>query len=258
MAKIHLEVGSRTVEDTIAAWKGGADRVEMYVSPQEGALTPSLGFVEKAVAAKKALGSTLGLYAMIRPRNGDFLYSNYDFEIMKRDTQVLYDAGAEGFIFGIITEDGELDVKRMAEIIKLCPNRKLTLHRAFESLKDPMKGVEQCIDLGINYFFTGGPSPYGRWNDGWIPRLIEKADGKIDLVIAIGPRFKNSDIPWLVKTTGATNYHIINSYRTRKSDMKFVYGIDPNDDDALQKSLPSIEYLDEAAVREVRVGFDSI
>lgn len=258
MRKLYLEVGSRTVEDTIAAWKGGADRVEMYVSPMEGALTPSAGFVQQAVAAKKALGSSLGLYAMIRPRNGDFLYSDYDFEIMKRDTEILYEAGAEGFIFGIVKEDGELDVPRMKQLVDLCHGRPITLHRAFESLKSPEKALEQAIDLGINFFFTGGPPPYGRWAGDAIPKLIEQAADRINIVIAIGPRFKNADIPWLVNSTGASHFHIINSYRTKPSSMKFVYGVKENDEDSLQKSLPTIEYLSEAAVREVRDGLDSL
>ena len=85
MAKYQLEVGARTVEDAMSAWRGGADRVELYVSPTEGALTPSAGLVYSAVAAKKAAGSNLGLYCMLRPRSGDFLYSDADFDTLLRE-----------------------------------------------------------------------------------------------------------------------------------------------------------------------------
>ncbi|MDD4097256.1 MAG: copper homeostasis protein CutC [Lentisphaeria bacterium] len=255
--KYHLEVGARTVEDTLAAWKGGADRVELYVSPAEGALTPSLGLVQAAIATRKKLGGRLGLFAMIRPRAGDFLYSGHDFDIMCRDTELLYEAGADGFIFGIVTRDGELDLPRMRELIRRCPGREITLHRAFESVRSPERTLEQAADLGVNYVFTGGPPPYGRWGDNQLPKLIEQAAGRLDIVVAVGGQFKTTDLPWLIKTTGATQYHIINGYRKRPSDMQFSYGAKPADDDHLQKSLPTIEYLDETAVRELRDLFDT-
>ncbi|MGI6355864.1 MAG: copper homeostasis protein CutC [Lentisphaeria bacterium] len=254
--KYKLEVGARTVEDTIAAWKGGADRVELYVSPAEGALTPSLGLVQAAIATRKKLGSDLGLFVMIRPRAGDFLYSDYDFDIMLRDTEIMFDAGADGFIFGVITQDGELDLPRMRELIKRCPGKKITLHRAFESVRSPERTLEQAADLGVNYVFTGGPPPYGRWSDNQIPKLIEQAAGRLKIVIAIGGQFKNQDLPWLIKATGATEYHIINGYRKRPSAMKFAYGVKADEQDYLQKTLPTIEFLEEKAVRELRDLFD--
>ena len=254
--KYKLEVGARTVEDTIAAWKGGADRVELYVSPAEGALTPSLGLVQAAIATRKKLGSTLGLFVMIRPRAGDFLYSEHDFDIMLRDTEIMFAAGADGFIFGVITRDGELDLPRMRELIKRCPGRKITLHRAFESVRSPERTLEQAADLGVNYVFTGGPPPYGRWGDNQLPKLLEQAAGRLDIVVAVGGQFKTPDLPWLIRTTGATQFHIINGYRKRPSAMQFTDGTKPDAEDHLQKTLPTIEFLDEAAVRELRDQFD--
>ena len=128
MAKYQLEVGARTVEDALSAWRGGADRVELYVSPTEGALTPSMGLVQAAVAAKKAANSNLGLFVMLRPRSGDFLYSDADFDTLLRDTENLYAAGADGFMSGIVTADGMLDIKRMKEVMKRCPGKPFTAH----------------------------------------------------------------------------------------------------------------------------------
>ena len=125
--------------------------------------------VQAAIATRKELGSNLGLFVMIRPRAGDFLYSDYDFDIMLRDTEIMFEAGADGFIFGVITQDGELDLPRMRELIKRCPGRKITLHRAFESVRSPERTLEQAADLGVHYVFTGGPPPYGRWGDNQIP-----------------------------------------------------------------------------------------
>ena len=85
MAKYQLEVGARTVEDALSAWRGGADRVELYVSPTEGALTPSAGLVSCAAQAKKGMNIGLGLYVMLRPRSGDALYNNAEFQTILKD-----------------------------------------------------------------------------------------------------------------------------------------------------------------------------
>jgi len=254
--KYSLEVGARTVDDAVAAWRGGAQRVELYVSPTEGALTPSCGFVQEAVAARCRLGMDLGLYAMLRPRAGDFLYNQSEFSILLRDAELLSAAGADGFMLGILKEDGALDVARMKEVIRRCQGKTFTLHRAFEAVNDPVRVLEEAVDLGIRYVFIGGPSPYGRWNGEAIPDLLRQAAGRITPVIAIGPSCRNEDLPGLLESTGVTDYHIINGFRKRLSEMKFAWGKDPDDTEGLRRSLGSIEYLEEAAVREVREVFD--
>ncbi len=254
--KYSLEVGARTVDDAIAAWRGGASRVELYVSPSEGALTPSCGLVEEVVATRQRLGMNLGLYAMLRPRAGDCLYTQSEFATLLRDAEILSAAGADGFMLGILKDDGTLDGARMKEIIRRCPKKVFTLHRAFEALQDPLRGLEEAVDLGIRYVFIGGPSPYGRWNGEAIPQLLAQAAGRITPVIAIGPSCRNEDLPWLVESTGVTDFHIINGYRKRQSEMKFAWGQKTENAESLQRALGSIEYLDETAVREVRDIFD--
>ena len=134
--RYELEVGARNVEDALSAWYGGADRVELYVSPTEGALTPSAGLVRNMIKVKKAAGIGLGIFAMIRPRSGDSLYTDAEFDVMLEDTEILNEAGAEGFMSGIVTAEGELDVRRMKMLLDRIPGKRFTLHRAFESLRD--------------------------------------------------------------------------------------------------------------------------
>jgi len=193
---------------------------------------------------------------MLRPRAGDFLYSESDYSILLHDAESLDAAGADGYMLGILLPDGSLDVARMKEVIRRCPGKTFTLHRAFEATRDPERVLEEAIDLGMHYVFIGGPSPYGRWNGEAIPQLLAQAAGRITPVIAIGPSCRNEDLPGLLENTGVTDFHIINGFRKRLSNMNFVWGKDPNDTAALRKSLGSIEYLDEAAVREVRDIFD--
>ena len=256
MAKYPLEVGARTVEDAMSAWRGGADRVELYVSPTEGALTPSAGLVYSAVAAKKAAGSNLGLYCMLRPRAGDFLYSDADFDTLLRDAEILYEAGADGYMAGIITADGQLDIKRMKEVLKRVPGKPFTLHRAFESTRDQFRTLEECVDLGIDYILTGGLIPGGGLDTARLAKLIEKADNRIKIVVALGSGFTVDLLEPIIKQSGATEYHIVNGYRQRLSQMKFVPGGEALDDDHLKKKLGKIDYLEESAVRELRDIFN--
>ncbi|MBE6368583.1 MAG: copper homeostasis protein CutC [Lentisphaerae bacterium] len=256
MAKYQLEVGARTVEDALSAWRGGADRVELYVSPTEGALTPSMGLVQAAVAAKKAAQSDLGLFVMLRPRSGDFLYSDADFDTLLRDTENLYAAGADGFMSGIVTPDGKLDVKRMKEVMKRCPGKPFTLHRGFESTRDQFRTLEECVDLGIDYILTGGLVPNGGLDTARLSALIEKAAGRIKIVVALGSGFTVDLLGPIIEQSGAVEYHIVNGYRQRLSRMQWVPGCESLDDDHLRKKLGTVDYLEESAVRELRDIFN--
>ena len=256
MAKFQLEVGARTVEDALSAWRGGADRVELYVSPMEGALTPSMGLVQAAVQAKKETNIGLGLYVMLRPRSGDFLYTDADFDTLLRDTDNLYAAGADGFMCGIVTADGMLDVKRMKEVMKRCPGKPFTLHRGFESTRDQFRTLEECVDLGIDYILTGGLLPGGGLDTARLAQLVEKAAGRIKIVVALGGGFQVEMLDPIIQQSNCTEYHIVNGYRKRLSGMKWVPGCEALDDDHLRQKLGTVDYLEETAVRELRDIFN--
>ena len=256
MAKFQLEVGARTVEDALSAWRGGADRVELYVSPMEGALTPSMGLVQAAVQAKKETNIGLGLYVMLRPRSGDFLYTDADFDTLLRDTDNLYAAGADGFMCGLVTADGMLDVKRMKEVMKRCPGKPFTLHRGFESTRDQFRTLEECVDLGIDYILTGGLLPGGGLDTARLAQLVEKAAGRIKIVVALGGGFQVEMLDPIIQQSNCTEYHIVNGYRKRLSSMKWVPGCEALDDDHLRQKLGTVDYLEESAVRELRDIFN--
>lgn len=256
MAKYQLEVGARTVEDALSAWRGGADRVELYVSPTEGALTPSAGLVSCAAQAKKAMNIGLGLYVMLRPRSGDALYNNAEFQTILKDAEVLYEAGGDGFMCGIVKDDGKLDITRMKEVMKRVPGKPFTLHRAFEGTRDQFRTLEECVDLGIDYILTGGLKPDGSLDTARLASLIEKADGRIKIVVALGSGFKVELLEPIIQQSGALEYHIVNGYRKRPSMMRWVPGCEALDDDHLKKSLGTVDYLEESTVRELRGIFN--
>lgn len=250
--KYELEVGARSVEDAIAAWHGGADRVELYVSPTEGALTPSVGLVRSMMEVKKKTAGGLGIFVMIRPRSGDPLYSNAEFDVMLRDIDALYEAGAEGFMAGIVTPEGELDVKRLKLLKDRVPGRRFTLHRGFESVKDQSKALEQAVDLGIEFILTGAMLGSNAYDFGRIMRLHEQAAGRIKIMVALGADFKTPELPKLLIPGMPFDYHIVNGYRKRPSRMKYIPGMESGDDDYLMKHLSMVDYLEESAVREIR------
>lgn len=250
--KYELEVGARSVTDALSAWNGGADRVELYVSPTEGALTPSAGLVRRMMKVKKETGIGLGIFAMIRPRAGDPLYTEEEFHVMLEDTEILHDAGADGFMAGIVTAEGELDVKRMKQLIDKVPGKRFTLHRAFESVKDQSKALEQAVDLGIEFILTGGLNPDLSFDISRLRALHKQAAGRIKIMVALGPAFQTQRLPELLLEDMPLDFHIVNGYRTKKSLMRYVPGMKPGDDDFLMQRLSSVEYLEESTVREIR------
>lgn len=250
--KYELEVGARSVEDALSAWYGGADRVELYVSPTEGALTPSAGLVRRMMKVKKDLGIGLGIFAMIRPRSGDPLYTDEEFDVMLEDTRILCDAGAEGFMAGIVTPDGELDVKRMKQLMDLIPGKRFTLHRGFECVKDQSRALEQAVDLGVEFILTGGMLPDNTFDIKRLSALHEQAAGRIKIMVALGPAFQTQDLPKLLIDGMPSDFHIVNGYRQRNSKMRYVPGMKPGDDDYLMQKLAKVDYLEQSTVREIR------
>ena len=141
--KYMLEVGARTIDDVLAAERGGANRVELYSSPLEGALTPSAGLIKTA----SEVVNNLLLFVMIRPRAGDFLYSDNEFETMQRDVEIAVEMGADGIMSGILKSDGNLDVERMKDLKRRSGNKKFILHRAFDFSRKPMRTLDEAISL---------------------------------------------------------------------------------------------------------------
>ncbi|MBO5723394.1 MAG: hypothetical protein J6S58_01050 [Lentisphaeria bacterium] len=250
--RYELEVGARSVEDALSAFYGGADRVELYVSPTEGALTPSAGLVRRMMKVKKETGISLGIFAMIRPRSGDPLYTDAEFDVMLEDTEILCEAGAEGFMAGIVTPEGELDVKRMKMLMDRIPGKRFTLHRGFECVRDQARALEQAVDLGVEFILTGGMLPDGSFDFERLMALHKQAAGRIKIMVALGPSFQTQDLPKLLIDGMPSDFHIVNGYRQRLSAMKYVPGMKPGDDDYLMQKLASVDYLEQSTVREIR------
>ena len=208
-----IEICLESVESVIAAEKGGADRVELCSDLFEGGLTPTIGTVKTAL--KK---SNIKINAMIRPRGGDFCYSDEEFEVMKEDIKAFKETGINGIVFGILTPEGDVDVKRSKEIIELARPLAVTFHRAFDMTRDPYKSLEELIELGVDRVLTSGQEATVPEGADLLEELVQIAGDRIIVMPGCGITERN--FPKLRDKIKAKEYHIYLPYETI-SKMKF-------------------------------------
>lgn len=196
-----IEACVNSAISAIEAMKGGADRVELCENLHDGGTTPSAGTIKFA-----RHNLHIGLYVMIRPRGGDFLYSSDEFGIMKHDIGVARELGADGVVFGILNADGSIDTVRMKTLIELARPMGVTCHRAFDMTNDPFTALEDLILLGVDRILTSGQRPTAPEGADLIRNLIVRAAGRI--IIMPGSGVKEHNIIELARNTGATEFHI--------------------------------------------------
>lgn len=199
--KIKIEVCVDSVESAIASQDGGADRVELCDNLMEGGTTPSFGSIEQA---RKNL--EIGLQVIIRPRGGDFLYSDLEYEIIKRDVEICKQIGVDGVVIGILTADGEIDAKRTKELIELARPLSVTFHRAFDVTADARKSLETLISLGIDRVLTSGQEPTAFEGIDTIAELVEQAGDRI-IILGCGS-LNRRNIKKFVEKTGVKEVHL--------------------------------------------------
>lgn len=211
--KYILEVCVDSLESAMAAQEGGAHRIELCANLYEGGTTPSAAVIE---LARKYL--SLNIYVMIRPRGGDFLYSDLEFEIMKREIEVTKKLKADGVVFGILDENGNVDILRTKELVELAKPMNVTFHRAFDMTRNPYQALEDIIQTGANRLLTSGmmnDAPTGAW---MITALLERAKDRI--IIMPGAGINKDNIKDMISITGAKEYHLTGA-SVVKSAMKY-------------------------------------
>ena len=196
-----IEACVNSAISAIEAQKGGADRVELCENLHDGGTTPSAGAIR---FARKNLH--IRLFVMIRPRGGDFLYSDDEFEIMKEDIKVARELGADGVVFGILKPDGTIDLERMKTLVDLACPMGITCHRAFDMTADPFQAMEDLITLGIDRILTSGQQKTAPQGASLILKLIQRSNGRI--IIMPGSGVKEDNFEELIRKTGATEVHI--------------------------------------------------
>jgi len=207
------EIVVYNIESALKAQEGGADRIELCDNPGEGGTTPSYGVIENV-----RQNVSIDVFVMIRPRGGDFCYSNYEFHSMKRDIWQCQKLSVDGVVFGILNADGTLDKKRCKELIDKARPLKVTCHRAFDMTRDPFEALEDCIEAGFDRILTAGQQAQAAKGAGLIGELIKKANGRI--AIMPGSGVNESTVENIVKISGASEIHF-SATAFRDSAMKY-------------------------------------
>lgn len=201
MPDMLIEACVTSVQSAINAREGGALRVELCDNLIEGGTTPGPGTIK---LARERL--SIGLFVMIRPRGGDFCYSDLEFEIMKEDILAAKKLGADGVVSGILLPDGHIDIERMGVLKELAGDMEFTCHRAFDMTADKFKAMEAMIKLGFDRILTSGGKNKAPEGKDLIRRLIDLANGRI--VIMPGSGINEETIVDVRDHTGAKEFHV--------------------------------------------------
>ena len=244
--KFLLECATDSVESALAAAKGGADRLELCANLIIGGTTPTLALYDEVRSH-----SDIPLFILIRPRFGDFLYSDYEANVICREIEMFQKAGAEGVVIGSLNKDGSLNAEHMKRFIDSAKDMSVTLHRAFDMCADPFETLKQAKELGVNTILTSGQAPSSLQGIDLYEKLIKKANGEISILAGGG--IKASTIEKLLKQTSLTAFHMSGKIVV-ESGMEFR-------NPAVSMGLPGIsEYniwlTDENNVREARRVLD--
>lgn len=209
-----FEICANSVESCVEAQRGGANRVELCAGIPEGGTTPSYGDI---VLARKVLDTTK-LHVIIRPRGGDFLYSDLEREIMLEDVRTARRLGVDGVVFGVLTADGDVDMDFMRQLMAESEGMSVTFHRAFDVCRDPFVALEQIIELGCDRILTSGQMPKAEEGVDLLRQLVEKAGDRIIIMPGCGVNAGN--IARIAQATGAKEFHF-SARSKRESGMQF-------------------------------------
>lgn len=239
---MRVEICVDSVTGALAAQSGGADRVELCDNLLEGGTTPSAGCIKIARDRLK-----IGLHVIIRPRGGDFLYQPDELHVMREDIRVARELGADGVVFGCLTAQGDIDRVNTGELVQAARPLKVTFHRAFDMCRDPHKGLEDLIQLGVERLLTSGQEASCIEGLELIAALQKQASSRI--IIMPGGGLTPRNIGKLVAATGVGEVHL-SARRMVESGMRyrntrvFMGG-------ALRPPEFNWKMTDEAAVRTV-------
>src|SRR5690606_16456619 len=228
MSVMTLEICANSVESAIAAEKAGANRIELCENLNEGGTTPSYGNLQLA----RQLVS-IDLYALIRPRSGDFLYSDLEFEVMKNDIAVCKKLGYNGVAIGILKTDGSIDKARTKILVELASPMAVTFHRAFDSCNNYEVGLEDIISCGCERILTSGLKNTAIEGSDVLKKMLALADNRI--IIMPGSGIKSSNIKFLKELVPAREWHA-SAKTTTISEMEYKNPALQNMGDSISKS----------------------
>jgi len=210
-----LEIATSDYLTTRWAVEGGADRIELCANLKEGGTTASYGTIRKCREDFSVL-----LYPIIRPRGGDFLYTEEEFGIMFRDVIQCRELGCDGIVTGLLKADGSIDIERTARLAEAAYPLELTFHRAFDRCRDPFEALEQLAGIGCERILTSGQQPQVTDGVDLVAELNQQSEDRV--IIMPGSGVRKDNIRWLAEKTGCREFH--SSLREqRPSSMHYIH-----------------------------------
>lgn len=197
---VNFELCAETMQACLAAREGGADRIELCSALSEEGLTPSHAMIRAAVAH-----SGLPVYVLLRPRAGDFVYSEEEFALMKDDLLHARSLGASGFALGLLRPDATVDLERTRELVELASPLEVTFHRAFDLTPSLDDALETVIAAGCRRVLTSGGERDVVIGAANLARMVERAAGRIAIAAGGGLRLDNA--AQVARTTRASHFH---------------------------------------------------
>jgi copper homeostasis protein len=240
-----VEIATTDFETTRLAVQGGAHRIELCASLSEGGVTPSYGTIRRCRES-----FSVPLFPIIRPRGGDFLYNDQEFDVMKQDVLLCKSLQCDGIVMGLLQHNGQIDLKRTALLIELAYPMGVTFHRAFDRCVDPEQALEQLISVGCERLLTSGQQPTAPEGADLITRLQQQSNDRI--IIMPGSGVRPDNVAALAKRTGCSEFH--SSLRSStKSAMQYIHP-------AFAKSAESYQnsYIDPVQVGQLIEALASV
>lgn len=246
MTDFILEACVDSVESALAAARGGASRLELCGSLVIGGTTPNPWLFQEI-----RKHTDIRIHVLIRPRFGDFCYTNEEFVLIREAVKEFRKLGAEGVVIGCLKPDGTMNMEQMKILMEEAEGMSVTLHRAFDVCADPYETMEQAISLGIDTILTSGQKNVCTLGTDLLRELVKKSAGRIK--IQVGSGVNAAVIREIYPKTGATAFHM-SGKKTLDSEMKYRK-------EGVNMGLPSLSEFevwrtDETAIREARQVLD--
>lgn len=208
----EIEVCIDNIESLPLAIEGGATRIELCSSLALGGLTPSFGMMK---IAKEI--STIPVYAMIRPRQGDFLFSNSEVDLMLEDVKAAKMAGLDGIVIGVLQANGKVNMDACRALVTEAEHLGITFHRAIDNTNNYRDAIDDIIELGCERILTSGTAANALEGIDIIKDMNQHANGKIQIMAGAG--LNHSNVAHITEFTGITEVHL-SGKSTRPSEMK--------------------------------------
>ncbi len=244
-----MEICVATLEDALAAERGGADRLEVNAALELGGLTPSPGAFQLIRDE-----SPLPLTVMLRPRPGGFDYSPAEYRTLIREAEWFLAHGADAVAFGVLKPSGAIDGRRCLELVELAGNGRAVFHRAFDLTPNPLRALEELLDLGFARVMTSGQQPATPAGIPLIKALIDSVAGRIEVLPAGGITVAN--VAAVVSQTGCNQVHA--SMRTDWEDSSAKHRPQIRFGSASVDGEHRFRATDAAAVRAMRAALDAL